>query len=91
MSQSFNDLLSVTGLLEIPRAYLLVTLFTFSAISLRILTVSKQRSRLRLPPGPSGRFIVGNALQIPRSEPWIWCGLPFKETYGASVLSMSNQ
>lgn len=34
-----------------------------------------------LPPGPPGAFIAGNAFQIPRSEPWVWCG-QLKEKYG---------
>lgn len=51
--------------------------------------VSKRGSTLPLPPGPRGAFIVGNAFQIPRTEPWVWCG-DLKGQYGAqcSVVSV---
>lgn len=43
---------------------------------------SNARSRdARLPPGPPGKFIVGNAFDIPIEAPWVWYG-GLKEKYG---------
>ncbi|KAF8314415.1 cytochrome P450 [Clavulina sp. PMI_390] len=41
-------------------------------------------SRERLPPGPRGSIIAGNAFQVPRSEPWIWCA-ELQKQYGDVV------
>lgn len=38
----------------------------------------------RMPPGPPGKFFVGNALDVPTQAPWVWYrGL--KEKYGKSL------
>ena len=42
---------------------------------------SSLKTKRSLPPGPPPIFIVGNALQIPQAEPWVWCG-SLKQTYG---------
>jgi hypothetical protein len=32
----------------------------------------KKKAAARLPPGPEGEFILGNARQIPTSQPWLY-------------------
>lgn len=43
------------------------------------------RRRTRLPPGPDPQPVIGNALQIPTSYPWLWF-TDLAKTYGARVL-----
>jgi len=42
---------------------------------------SSRKTTRSLPPGPPPIIIAGNALQIPQTEPWVWCG-SLKQTYG---------
>jgi hypothetical protein len=42
----------------------------------------RRQSKLSLPPGPAPAFFVGNALQIPSTQSWIWYGTELKQKFG---------
>lgn len=71
LGHMFNELVLVTTLTLVAA----VCFHTF-------LSVKTSKS---LPPGPPRTFIVGNVLQIPQREPWVWCGA-LKEKYGEPML-----
>lgn len=49
----------------------------------------KKKAGIRLPPGPEGEFILGNARQIPSSHPWLYY-TDLAKKYGAQRFPHSN-
>lgn len=72
--------------LKRTKMLLVLGVFVFAVALLVHRLLSKRRAR-SLPPGPTPSFIIGNALQIPRTEPWVWCGTSMKEQYGQTTTS----
>lgn len=49
--------------------------------------VRRRRNRDRLPPGPKGVFLLGNALQMPREREWLTYA-KWSEKYGSCLVQL---
>lgn len=83
-----NAVTFVFGLIPLQKSFISVTFATVIVLGIIKPMVTTYLRGRKMPPGPTGLPLLGNALQVPTKLPWLRF-TEWKEKYGTHRINMS--